>query len=73
MNPTKKEAPALTGAIRGHRVSENIHQHLQRVKSTWQREARRLAGEYLTTGRETHREAFERHMGGILQQMRRAL
>lgn len=72
MIATKKEAPASTGAVRGHRVSQTIHNHLQRVKSTWQNEARRLAGEYLITGDDRHKGAFERHMGGILQQMRGA-
>lgn len=36
----------------------------------WQREARRLAGEYVTTGREATRLAFERHVGGMLVQLR---
>ena len=37
------------------------------------KEARRLAGEFLLTGRPNHRKAFERHMGGILVQMRGVL
>ena len=39
----------------------------------WMKEARRLAGEFLLTGRPNHRKAFERHMGGILVQMRGVL
>jgi hypothetical protein len=38
----------------------------------WQREAARLAREYLRTGRPIHRLAFERHMGGMLQRFRKA-
>ena len=36
----------------------------------WQREAVRLEREYLRTGRPIHRLAFERHMGGMLIQLR---
>jgi hypothetical protein len=35
--------------------------------TAWQREAVRLASEYLRTGREIHRLAFERHVGGMLE------
>lgn len=37
--------------------------------AAWQREAARLALEYLRTGREIHRLAFERHMGGMLARL----
>jgi hypothetical protein len=40
---------------------------------TWQREAARLAREYLRSGREVHRFAFERHMGGMLQRFQESL
>ena len=37
----------------------------------WQREAARLAREYLRTGREIHRIAFSRHLNGMLLRLRR--
>ena len=39
----------------------------------WHREAARLEREYLRSGREVHRLAFERHMGGMLQRFRESL
>jgi hypothetical protein len=41
--------------------------------AAWRREAARLAREYLRTGQEIHRLAFERHMGGMLQRFRKSL
>ena len=38
--------------------------------AVWQQEAARLAAEYLRTGREVHRLAFERHVGGMLLRLR---
>jgi hypothetical protein len=69
-------APKETGALlhapikmlpRGHYHSV---QALQVLLPRWQREARRLAFEYLLTGREIDRAAFERHMGGVLLRAR---
>ena len=65
--PQKRSTP-WTANLTGHATNQRSETY-----HPWQNEARRLAGEYLTTGRETHRQAFERHMGAILQQMRRAL
>ena len=42
----------------------------QALFKAWQREAARLAREYLRTGRPIHRLAFERHMGGMLIRLR---
>lgn len=39
----------------------------------WQREAERLTREYLRTGDERWRVAYERHMGGMLRRRREAL
>lgn len=36
-------------------------------RDPWQREAARLAAQYLATGREAHRLAFARHVGGMLE------
>lgn len=35
-------------------------------RDPWQREAARLAAQYLATGREAHRLAFARHVAGML-------
>lgn len=35
-------------------------------RDPWQREAARLAAQYLATGRPEHRLAFARHVGGML-------
>jgi hypothetical protein len=45
----------------------------QALFKAWQREAARLAREYLRTGREVHRLAFERHVGGMLMRLRGCL
>ena len=45
---------------------------LQKNIAVWENEAVRLAAEYFRTDREIHRFAFERHMGGVLMQLRRA-
>jgi hypothetical protein len=44
---------------------------LQASFAAWQREAARIAREYLRTGRAVHRSAFERHMGGMLLRLRK--
>lgn len=71
--PTKKEAPRLeaNGAIRGHRMTWSFPHVTHSVKQSWQHEALRLAAEYIATCRVIHRQAFERQMGGILEQMRK--
>jgi hypothetical protein len=41
--------------------------------AAWQREAIRLAKEYLRTGREIHGKAFEKHVAGMLLRLRQAI
>ena len=55
------------------RLLEKDYHGAKRIQASlpaWQKEAARLAYEYTQTGRELHRFAFERHMGGILMRMR---
>jgi hypothetical protein len=56
----------------GFRFGLNGKAGASRPEMQWQQEAARLAREYLCTGRESHRGAFERHMGGILARAREA-
>jgi hypothetical protein len=75
--PTKKEAPCLeaSGAVRAakHQTKNNIIPAMSGVNARmvqgWMRRGQRIAESYLLTKNETHRIAFERHMGGILQRV----
>jgi hypothetical protein len=71
IGPTRKRsAPQGCQAQAGRTSTSLIEQYhvgplIQSRFTAWQREATRLAKECLRTGRERHRLAFERHVGGM--------
>ena len=71
--PTKKEAPAATGAVLAlqQKTEVNIITALPGVNAImvqgWVEHGRKLASRFLFTKATRDRIAFERHMGGILQ------
>ena len=77
-DPQKRRTPEVCG-LPGQSTNELQYQYLilnsrqgESQIHPWMREAKRLADEFLCTGRVLHREAFERQMGGILVKMRGA-
>ncbi len=72
---SKESAPALA-RNRGRKLEAcKAYRSLGRSQpyfAVWQREASRLASEYIRTGRELRRLAFLRHMGGMLLRFREA-
>jgi hypothetical protein len=73
--PTKKEAPAATGAVLAakHQTHIIISSTLPGVNAGmvqgWMEHGRKLASRFLFTKATRDRIAFERHMGGILQRI----
>jgi hypothetical protein len=72
----KRSAPQetnLAGRQKELRLTACYHdaKGTQASFTAWQREGARLVREYLHTGREVHRFAFERHMGGMLLRARK--
>ena len=77
-DPQKRRTPE-GGHLTGQSTNRLQYQYLvlnsgqgESQMHPWIREAKRLADEFLCTGRVLHREAFERQMGGILVKMRGA-
>ena len=64
---------AGTGSENRLRLAEDYRSRgvCQAHLAAWRREAARLAREYLRTGREIHRIAFQEHVGGMLMRLRR--
>lgn len=71
--PEARDLPGQsTNGLLNHYHSVHTNQ-VETPANPWMTEAKRLADEYLFTGLEKHRLAFERQMGGILVKMKEAL
>ena len=73
----KRTTPGLriSGAVTNVRLRAEYHRDrlMQACITSWFKEAERLAGEYLHTGRTLHLEAFIRHVEGMFAAIQRRI